>query len=266
MVNEGFDNAQKLYSLYSILDDEKELENKLTGIMGLSYHYPKDNIQTRGVINDIIMKYYPNEAVIKAKFIDQILMKSTRQIIIFEMNVNKSRTDLCKINGHSTVYEIKTDLDSVVRLERQLEDYAAVFEEIYLICSQKRYQQLIEKLPSHVGVYVYTIKRSGNIKFVMKKKAHSHVELNAEQQLESLTYSELLKTYPVQESSDKGTLIQSILHLYSNKTINMKFKACLKKRYSQRWNFLCTHKSAIFQIDYQWFYNNPIEPQLIYNR
>ena len=261
-----FDTAQKLYSMYSILDDGKELGNKLAGVMGLECHNPKDGIRIRGIINDMIMKYYPNEAVIKAGFIDQVLTKLAKQVVVYEMNVNKSRTDLCKVNGHSTVYEIKTDLDSVSRLEKQLDDYASVFEEIFLICSQKRYERLANKLPVHVGVYVYWINKSGKVKFMLTKKAQRHTGLNAEKQLESLTFHELLKVFPVKESSDKDTAIRSILHSYPNKAINAGFKDCLKKRYGHRWDFLCTHKSSMFQIDYQWFYNNPIEPRLIYNR
>ena len=49
-------------------------------------------------------------------------MKGKSHVTIFELPVGSSRADLCKINGTSVAYEIKTDLDNFNRLEKQIED------------------------------------------------------------------------------------------------------------------------------------------------
>lgn len=266
LTDNRFKAAQKLFSEYSILADGKELKNLISSILGIESLALGSSLETRGIINAMVMKYYPNEAVIKASFIDNILAKLSNHVVIFEMNVHPSRTDLCKINGHSTVYEIKTDLDSIARLDKQINDYSSVFEEIFLICSQQRYALVTDKLPAHVGVYTYRMNRNGKINFVLKKKAQRNNCLDAKRQLKSLTTQELMRTFSSVKSSDKSSIIESILNSYSANEIHERFKTCLKLRYSQRWKFLCMHKSSMFQIDYQWFYNNPIEPKLIYNR
>lgn len=61
-------------------------------------------------------------------------------------------------------------------------------------------------------------------------------------------------------------MITRIAIKYAKTTINKKFKEALKMRYKKRWEFLLTYKESIYEIDYQWFYNNPISPKLVYNQ
>ena len=52
---------------------------------------------------------------------------------------------------------------------------------------------------------------------------------------------------------------------HSSIEINQIFKKILKKRYSTRWEFLKSHHQDIYEIDYQWFFKNQIDPQIIYS-
>ncbi|WP_416242036.1 hypothetical protein [Bifidobacterium pseudocatenulatum] len=45
----------------------------------------------------------------------------------WQLHVAESIADLVMINGHGAVYEIKSDLDSFERLNRQINDYFKVF-------------------------------------------------------------------------------------------------------------------------------------------
>lgn len=78
-----------------------------------------------------------------------------------EVAMGRSAADVLILNGTSTVYEIKTDLDSFSRLTRQLEDYASVAEHIYLVTSDRRAAAGEAVLPDHVGLLA--LRRNGKL-------------------------------------------------------------------------------------------------------
>jgi len=259
-------DAKKIYDQYSIFDSQEDLIDTLYRQLDPSILSSFDQLEPRKIINMLIMKHYPNEAAIKAAFIDQVLQNQKNQIVIFEFNVKNSRADLCKVSGSSTVFEIKTDLDNEMRLEKQLQDYSSVFEQIFVICSENRYQNLNESLPENIGAYTYARNRNGRIKFTLEKRAKKNQAIDFQTQLNTLTQDELVHFYPSCKTSDKAEMITTIASKYAKTAINKTFKEALKIRYKKRWEFLLTYKESIYEIDYQWFYNNPISPELVYTR
>lgn len=69
-----------------------------------------------------------------------------------EVAMGRSAADVLVLNGTSTVYEIKTDLDSFARLSSQLRDYSAVAEHVVVVTSDRRAAAAEALLPSHVGL------------------------------------------------------------------------------------------------------------------
>lgn len=266
MYSNLFTETKKIYDQYSIFDSQEELVDTLYSLLGPSKLSSFGQLPPREIINTLVMQHYPNEAAIKASFIDNVLKNQTNQIVIFEFNIKNSRADLCKINGNSTVFEIKTDLDNEIRLEKQLQDYSAVFEHIFVICSEARYQSLKNTIHENVGAYTYTRTRSGTIKFTLTKKGQRNWEINPQAQLESLTKNELLYFYPKYKSMERSEIVCNVMNTYAKTTINKRFKEALKMRYRKRWEFLLSNKNFIYEIDYQWFYKNSISPELIYNQ
>jgi hypothetical protein len=49
-------------------------------------------------------------------------------------------------------YEIKSDFDSLVRLERQIIEYDRVFDQCYLVCGNKYVEKALKLLPDHWGL------------------------------------------------------------------------------------------------------------------
>lgn len=84
------------------------------------------------VVNDMIFNYYFCERVIKYYFIKH-LKDQLNHIVAFEMNIGDSRIDICRINGSSYAYEIKTEYDTFDRLGSQMQDYLRTFEKVYVI-------------------------------------------------------------------------------------------------------------------------------------
>ncbi|MGI8583946.1 MAG: sce7726 family protein [Chitinophagaceae bacterium] len=81
-------------------------------------------------------KNYRNEYVYKNTILNNILLgrHSLRTATMLnEFKVCNSIADTVIINGTSTVYEIKTELDSPDKLEKQIQDYKKAFAKIYLV-------------------------------------------------------------------------------------------------------------------------------------
>lgn len=71
---------------------------------------------------------------------------------IQEFRVGSSLADLVVLNGTSTVYEIKSERDTLRRLAKQIENYSKVFERTYVVTSATRLHSLERDLPDHVGI------------------------------------------------------------------------------------------------------------------
>jgi len=61
------------------------------------------------------------------------------------------------INGKAVVYEIKTELDTLERLEVQVKDYYRAFDHVCIVTSKSHYYQAVRILSdTPVGIYVLT--------------------------------------------------------------------------------------------------------------
>ena len=104
-------------------------------------------------------KNYKCEYVYKNTIVNKILLgrhSLNTSTLISELNVGKSKADIVIFNGTSTVYEIKTELDSLNRLEAQLEDYLKCFDKIYVITTLENIKKLENKLSGKIGLIEYT--------------------------------------------------------------------------------------------------------------
>jgi hypothetical protein len=261
-LNVTFEDAQKLFNMYSPLQTNSVLIQNLKQVLNFDYH---DILSPRAIYNEIILKHYPNETSIKSAFINNILLKSNNHISIFELKVGDSRVDLCKVNGCSTAFEIKTDLDNLQRLNKQLYDYSQIFEKVYVICSSNKTEQINNFIPSEYGIYEYRLLKNGQIKFKHIKESSLSNNINCIKQLEIMTKRELAYNFDVDISNSRDDNIQSIVNKYNSKKINTIFKNCMKMKYQKQWLFLKENHNQIYDIDYQWFFKNTISPSLIYH-
>ena len=106
------------------------------------------------VVNDMIFNYYFCERVIKYYFIKH-LKDQMNHIVAFEMNIGDSRIDICRINGSSYAYEIKTEYDTFDRLGSQMQDYLRTFEKVYVIVPIGRVNDVKNLIPESCGIISY---------------------------------------------------------------------------------------------------------------
>lgn len=69
-----------------------------------------------------------------------------------EFRTGSSKADVVILNGTATVYEIKSERDSLARLANQVENYKRVFAKVNVIASEGHIEGVLEKVPEDVGV------------------------------------------------------------------------------------------------------------------
>lgn len=86
-------------------------------------------------IYDILRVEYRCEYIyLNEIFLNEILKGHSENAKVFtEFTINSSKLDFLIVNGTTTAYEIKTELDNLQRLEKQLEDYVKAFEKVYVV-------------------------------------------------------------------------------------------------------------------------------------
>jgi len=261
-----FHFAQILSSEYSPILTDEAVKNRLLKIFDgqVSLDQFKEDLTPREFVNKFLLHYYPNETAVKSAFINKILFKESNHVSIFELNVGNSRVDLCKINGISTAFEIKTDLDNPKRLGQQMTDYFKVFEKVYLICSTNNFDIMLPYIPEECGIYTYSITKTGNYVFKRKRTAIKSTHISPIAQLSIFTKRELKVYFDCPIYEDKEDMINLIIKQKSDKEINKMFKDYLKNKYHKKWEFLVENKDDILEIDYQWFFKNMIDPEIVY--
>lgn len=103
--------------------------------------------------------HYKNEYFFKNTLLNDVLTREdlSATTILNEFQIGKSIADVVVLNGHARVYEIKTDLDDLTKLEKQLTDYCQFANEVYVVASSKYASRLSEKYANtSVGVLELT--------------------------------------------------------------------------------------------------------------
>ncbi len=263
--NDYFEYAKILSSQYSTFLSNETIERKVINTFDgqLPIQFNKE-LSVRESLNEFLLQHYPNETSIKSTFINNFLLKTNNHVSIFELNVGKSRLDLCKINGNSIAYEIKTELDTPRRLLQQMEDYCQVFERVYLICSANNKNIMLPYLPEECGIYTYYVTKTG--KYVFKKNRHAITsnKISPAAQLSVLTKKDLGSFYECPHFETKDDMVNYILLNKTAEEINKVFKLCLKFKFHENWSFLAKNSSSILEIDYQWFFKNLLSPKVVY--
>ena len=126
---------------YSNLDIIKFLYKSLQKNYRCEYIY-KNNITL-----DIIKNYSLNET-----------------LTINELKVGASKADLVLLNGAVRLYEIKTELDGLGKLSKQLFDYQKFADKVYVVTDEKFARKIItEYATTNIGVISLDAKNKLNI-------------------------------------------------------------------------------------------------------
>ncbi len=96
-----------------------------------------------------------HEYIYKAVITQRILLgkHSLRTAsMINEFRVDDCKADVAIFNGTATVYEIKSERDSLSRLQNQIDAYRKFFASVYVIAGANHIDSILSSVPDDVGV------------------------------------------------------------------------------------------------------------------
>lgn len=134
---------------------------------------------------DHLLRAYRCEYIYKNTITNDLLLKkhgigSDRNAarLLTEFWVDDVRADIAVINGTSTVYEIKTDYDSINRLADQVAGYSKLFDKVFVVTSPRMEIGVAAVLPDHVGLLVFEADgQMREVKRARSNKEHVDVEV-----------------------------------------------------------------------------------------
>jgi hypothetical protein len=120
-----------------------------------------------------------NEEIIKKAFHKKHLSrhhKAPSTIVIDELGLHhgRYRADIAVVNGNLVGYEIKSDVDSLRRLDKQVSGYNSVFDRVHLIATNKHLPEARAIIPKWWGIILVTEGPRGGIKFTRIQQARKN--------------------------------------------------------------------------------------------
>lgn len=106
-----------------------------------------------------LWRYYRAEYLYKNSIARKILLGrhslATTQLFT-ELRAEGAKADVVLVNGTTTAYEIKTELDSLERLPKQLLSYCRVFDRVNVVTHRSLVARILTVAPAGVGVLELT--------------------------------------------------------------------------------------------------------------
>lgn len=90
----------------------------------------------------------------------------------------KARADIVAVNGHVVAYEIKSDFDSIKRLENQIKEYDKNFEMNYIVVGVKYADSIANVIPDYWGIIVAKKTNKNTIRLLFIRRAKLNPKLS----------------------------------------------------------------------------------------
>jgi hypothetical protein len=102
-----------------------------------------------------LQKDYRHEYLYKTKLVSDLILKEyslADSVILNEFKIAKSIADIVLVNGTNKVFEIKTELDTPIRLKSQINDYYKAFSEVYIVTHVSLAKKYLAFVDENVGI------------------------------------------------------------------------------------------------------------------
>jgi len=185
----------------------------------------------------ILEQHYPNEYIFKNSFLNEWLIKEIGQSnskVFNEFRVGNAVADLVMFNGHSKVFEIKSELDSDNRLQLQLENYHQAFNQVFIIVPENKLPTYL-KYSENVGIITFNNLRPN--KFELVREAALDLRINPEvimNILRTAEYKSLVQSYygmlPKMTSFNQYDLCKKLIKEIPLDELNHLFIQLMKRR------------------------------------
>lgn len=184
-----------------------------------------------------------SERDIKKAVLEKILPQTMAQegaVVVSEMVIGKAdrRADLVIANGHLQAIEIKSDLDSLRRLEGQLSAYLTHFDKVTLVLSPKFVEHALSHSPERVAVWEASESRSGTTRLTVRRQGRLEPISDKWALCDFLLKAELVRmikprdpSAKIAELSRESLIKQAVAHPLA--VIRRNVLASIKERYRE---------------------------------
>jgi hypothetical protein len=121
----------------------------------------------------ILIDRYRCEYVFKNQLAHELLLKRHSHAearLLSELRVGTCKADTVIVNGTSTVYEVKTELDTFDRLPKQISAYQDVFDHVCVVSSGAALRRVSGVTPKWVGIL--ELREDGSIETVREPESN----------------------------------------------------------------------------------------------
>lgn len=108
-----------------------------------------------------LLKQYRCEYVYKNNLMLDIIKEHSLKttLTLNEFKIGSSKADLVFLNGSVRIYEIKTELDGLGKLSKQLNDYQKFADKVYVVTDEKLAEKIkVEYADTKIGIIVLDTK------------------------------------------------------------------------------------------------------------
>jgi hypothetical protein len=82
----------------------------------------------------------------------------------FKVRSRSARADLVLLNGEMAGFEIKSDVDTVARLSKQITAFASVMDKVHVVATQKNIDKVKKIAPDWCGIIIYVAESDENFR------------------------------------------------------------------------------------------------------
>ena len=223
------------YDDYSFIDSKIERydQSKIGKTINTYYDYIR-------YIYRELRKQYRNEYIYKNTFINEMLLDTygvKDTVAINEFKVGSSIADIVLFNGTSKAFEIKTELDSDMRLNGQLADYTKIFQQCYIVTHKTLVDKYL-KTDESIGI-IELVDNPRSLRMKEVRPAKENKQLDPETVIRSIRtneYKNIVKQYygelPVMNSFNMFNICTDLIKKIPSDDLNNLFIEQLKKRKS----------------------------------
>ncbi len=109
----------------------------------------------------ILITRDPDIRSVLMRELSQQFSDPSHDLIIQEFGCKSARIDVAVVNGSLHGFEIKSDSDSLTRLDRQIEQYSRIFDFVTLICGHKLFATARKIVPRWWGLRLARFQNGG---------------------------------------------------------------------------------------------------------
>ncbi len=126
----------------------------------ISTQYSISNLEILQYIYKQQLANYKSEYLYKNALLNKLLLGKysiNTTTVINEFKVGRSIADFVLLNGDAKIFEIKTEFDSLEKLDKQLEDYKQFADKVYVVTNSKFLHRLVSEFKeTTIGIIEFT--------------------------------------------------------------------------------------------------------------